>query len=167
MTSNDCGESEAINRLVAAGFGHPAPTLQPRALRRELELFATLVLDWMRAFHAVRSRVNAPLPTKRDERLTELVLQWRAASAERLAELPGLIDAINAAHKALTSLTAEKVKALKELQTPLDKWIALNEDALSKAKKTGDQEAIDGRSQNIKAFRAVKDLLADIFSPQR
>lgn len=152
-------ESEALRQLIEAGLGQKHIALIPRAHPKEFELFIGKINDLRRDLHSVRSRLNAPLPTARDEQLCKQVLQWRETADRLLKELPKLMEEARGHLNELTGLTAEKRESIRELNLYLQDWIDQSPRLREQALKRGDTGSVKTHEEHLHRFNVLKSFI--------
>lgn len=148
-------QSDAVRAIIRESehtTGHVY--IAPKAPPEQLEVLLGLLSKWRRDFATAKPRLNIPTPAADDGRFAE-VQKWRGEANRLLQEIPKLETAVTAALRAVTSLTPERVKLLKNLNPLLETWL---QSRITKG---------EGEGATANAYRATITLIEDMGITER
>ena len=106
-------QSEAIRAIIVESERKEGNVyITSKAPPKLLEILLGMLSKWRKDFVIARPRLNIPTPASDNSRYAE-VMKWRKESDRLLVEIPKLEETVKAAIAMLTSLTPEKIAALK------------------------------------------------------
>lgn len=115
-------QSDAVRNLVLESTEKGGNIqLSPRTPPEQLEALLGELRKWRSAFATARPRLNMSTPAHDDQRHAQVVA-WRKEADRILGEIPVMEVMVRACISALTLMTPEKVRRLKEGLPLLFKW---------------------------------------------
>jgi len=153
-------ESEATRQLVEEAFGVPHVIIKPKSPPAHLEFYIGALRAWMRELHAVKNRLNAPMPEGDDEELTESVRAWRIAATDLLEKLPSLIKGAEDQGDFLTNLNSSKIVDIRLLQKRVKLWLVGSRGKLAKDNLSAKE--IEGHKDLIRKYETLINLVDDL-----